>query len=118
MWASYDQPLRPGLLAAPALPGAIQAPETRAPNPRLRLFPQLKLSLTSLLAFQAAPPGNPEAYLKVALYSADSVLLEESRTYLADSIPPGEWQLLQTNLAADSTGYVEVSLHEENAPAA
>jgi RHS repeat-associated protein len=50
----------------------------------------------------------------VSVYRADSTLAMEAQKYLSDSLPPGEWQQLQTKLYAEENGYVKVELHDDS----
>lgn len=83
-------------------------------------LPRLKLNVLALLAGRglARTASVPAAYLWVGLYSKDSVLLGERRSYLQDSVPASDWQKLFAKMYADSAGYVRVELRDESQEAA
>jgi RHS repeat-associated protein len=116
VWASFDLPQRPGWPVTPVVGGADAVPEGLAGKPRAGWLPRLKLSLTGLLALahRSATDPLPDAYLKLELYSADSVKQAEAWAYVSDTVPAGEWQRLQASLYASQSGYLEIKLVDES----
>ena len=117
VWGTYGALPRPGLRGAALAAGPETAGEGVGKAARLRWRPRVGVNLLALLAGRATNPV-PEAYLWVGLYGKDSVLVDERRVALTDSLPAGEWQQLLAKLYADSAGYVEVALRDESPQAA
>jgi RHS repeat-associated protein len=116
VWASFDLPQRPGWPVRPTLGGGAVVPEGMAGKPRPGLLPRLQLSLAGLLALahRSATDPLPDAYLKLEVYSADSVKQAEAWAYVSDTVPPGQWQRLMAKLSVAQDGYLEVKLVDES----
>ena len=120
VWGSYNAPLRPARFSSPLLPGPDPSPEAGAPRPVARWLPRLRLQLTGLLAAAHRDAGAamsvalPVAYLKLSLYSQDSLKVAEQRAYLTMQAAPQEWQELRAKLKATENGYLKVELFGES----